>query len=1134
MRLITLRVSWLLVLALCAGITPAQAQKGAPRASELEAQPESPAYRPEGGVPEPFRLIRFSGTLQSPLGEPVTGVLGVTFALYSDQEGGAPLWLETQNVQLDEQGRYAVLLGSTASEGMPLEVFSAEGARWLGVQPQGQPEQPRVLLVAVPFALKAAEAETLGGRSASEFVLAEDLLTPEGREQLGLESDGSLATVQAAPTAKPGDEFVVTGSGTTNFIPKWSATDEITNSVMFEAGGKIGIGTTGPTRTLDVAGSGNFLADLSAANLFSGNVTATGIVSGSSLTGGSGLFTGTVRATDFTALDGSQLFLRLGDSIDVPSIVVTSIVSSTGSFSGSLGGGGTLESNAFSKIASDDGLQILALSAASTTDLPTETGVEGETLVGASVISRGPDAGIIGWDTNTADEPRVGVHGVAEGPQGHGVVGVATSATGATFGVKGRSESEAGVGVAGLAISATGTAGQFTNQASGKILSGVAGTEEVFAVEGDGSVRATAFNDLSGNPIFAQLNSSNTFQGDVTANNVFAVTNITATGEGSFGNVVSEGDVSGANATFSTGTFSGDTPAGTSILTATQAGLGSALRAFAPATAAFPDGAVIYAEATDTVGASVSRAIVGIANSPIGRGVQGSNLAGTGTALGVIGISLSTEGWGVLGQAGAATGPTIGVRGAVFSTDGLSSGVWGGSFAATGDAAGVAGFSNSDAGVGVRGIVNFPNAVPGQFINNAGGNLLAGISAGQQVFAVDGFGNVFSKGVSIASNGPPLIVGSVNGEQVFSVDGAGNVHLNAITFLNGQSPFAGVDEQGTLGLNTSGAPLIVGQVNGEGAFSVDGAGRVNARLLSISGGSETIAASISNATAGGIGLQVVADVGVFGQGEGVNGRGLHGFAASPTGFTEALRAEVNSPDGVAGRFFGTGSSKLLSGVVSGGPEVFFVDGAGNVRATDFTGVGGNQLFARLDTSNTLQGHLTGEQNITALGTISGNFVDGNDATFANNLSVGGGAFSVDSGGNVVATSVTETSSRRWKQNIRPLSGALGKVEGLRGVVYESTAGGKTQIGVIAEEVGAVMPEVVTFEENGVDARGVDYARLTALLIEAVKEQQELIRRQQERIQQQEARLEMLQATLDTVLAKLNQNSEEVARLQPEQ
>ena len=51
------------------------------------------------------------------------------------------------------------------------------------------------------------------------------------------------------------------------------------------------------------------------------------------------------------------------------------------------------------------------------------------------------------------------------------------------------------------------------------------------------------------------------------------------------------------------------------------------------------------------------------------------------------------------------------------------------------------------------------------------------------------------------------------------------------------------------------------------------------------------------------------------------------------------------------------------------------------------------------------------------------------------------------------------------------------------------AGSKHDIGLIAEEVGEVVPEVVAYEENGVDAKGVDYARLTAVLIEAVKEQQ---------------------------------------------
>jgi len=40
--------------------------------------------------------------------------------------------------------------------------------------------------------------------------------------------------------------------------------------------------------------------------------------------------------------------------------------------------------------------------------------------------------------------------------------------------------------------------------------------------------------------------------------------------------------------------------------------------------------------------------------------------------------------------------------------------------------------------------------------------------------------------------------------------------------------------------------------------------------------------------------------------------------------------------------------------------------------------------------------------------------------------------------------------------------------------------------MIAEEVGAVLPEIVQYEENGVDAMGMDYSKLTPLLVEAVK------------------------------------------------
>ena len=148
-----------------------------PWAQGQESQPAEtgPAELPSAVDPQVsvLRLVRFSGTVEDSLGRPRTGVVGITFALYAEQEGGSPLWLETQNVELDAEGRYTALLGATQSEGLPLEFFSRAEARWLGIQVQGEEEQPRVLLVSVPYALKAADAETLGGKPASAFVLAE-------------------------------------------------------------------------------------------------------------------------------------------------------------------------------------------------------------------------------------------------------------------------------------------------------------------------------------------------------------------------------------------------------------------------------------------------------------------------------------------------------------------------------------------------------------------------------------------------------------------------------------------------------------------------------------------------------------------------------------------------------------------------------------------------------------------------------------------------------------------------------------------------------------------------------------------------------------------------------------------------
>jgi len=63
---------------------------------------------------------------------------------------------------------------------------------------------------------------------------------------------------------------------------------------------------------------------------------------------------------------------------------------------------------------------------------------------------------------------------------------------------------------------------------------------------------------------------------------------------------------------------------------------------------------------------------------------------------------------------------------------------------------------------------------------------------------------------------------------------------------------------------------------------------------------------------------------------------------------------------------------------------------------------------------------------------------------------------------------------------------------IRGVYFDWKKTGKHDLGMIAEEVGEVIPEVVTYEENGKDAKALDYGRLVVVLVEAVKVQQQEI------------------------------------------
>ena len=177
------------------------------------------------------KLINYSGVLKDSGGKILTSITGVTFLIYGQEQGGAPLWMETQNVQPDQHGNYTAQLGSTKLDGMPVELFTSGESRWLALVVNGGEEQPRVLLITVPYAMKAADAQTLGGLPASAFVLA-----APGAAVGSTASAGTLPHASTVPEAPPTSSNVTTTGGTVNTIPLFSTSTNIQNSILTQSG----------------------------------------------------------------------------------------------------------------------------------------------------------------------------------------------------------------------------------------------------------------------------------------------------------------------------------------------------------------------------------------------------------------------------------------------------------------------------------------------------------------------------------------------------------------------------------------------------------------------------------------------------------------------------------------------------------------------------------------------------------------------------------------------------------------------------------------------------------------------------------------------------------------------------------
>jgi len=126
----------------------------------------------------------------------------------------------------------------------------------------------------------------------------------------------------------------------------------------------------------------------------------------------------------------------------------------------------------------------------------------------------------------------------------------------------------------------------------------------------------------------------------------------------------------------------------------------------------------------------------------------------------------------------------------------------------------------------------------------------------------------------------------------------------------------------------------------------------------------------------------------------------------------------------------------------------------------------------------------------------------------------------NAGGQGRANAWRTYSSARWKTNVRTIDHAMEKVGQLRGVYFDWKEQGAHDMGMIAEEVGQVIPEIVDYEANGTDASSLAYDRLVALLVEALKEQEARIAE----LEQAVAESNRLEQRLDALERLMQHNS----------
>jgi len=625
-------------------------------------------------------LVRSQGILPEHAGEKLL----LRFSIYENAQSHEPLWSEQQIVQVGARGEYSVLLGAGSAIGLPHTLFTTAEPRWLAVQ-VGEHEEKRTLLPSVPYALKSADAETVGGQPAASFVTHEELAAKLRA------TAAALTAEKLQPLATP------TGGGTTGSIALWTSATVLGNSALTQTGtgatAKIGILTAAPAAALDVNGASIFrnrIALTSAAATAAAGVSSPALqLSGSSYSSGAAAavaqnFVWQVQAVgNNTATPSSKLALLFAAGTAAPAATGLAVAPNgilsfaakqtfpgagtiTGVTAGSgLKGGGTTGTVTLTV----DPTKIPQLATANAFTKGASFGAE-SSFTGSStdwmLVVTNTSASSKGTILGQAIGTNLGIEGAS--PGGVGVMGASDTGTG----VKGVSNTT-GTAVSGIA-NGSGPAGYFasnnTNQpavtvsnatGTGISASSTAGYAGYFTNNGTFSATVYAVNTgTTGNAGYFTNNSASR----VALAGVNSST--TATAIGVYGNVVNGNGVygiapagNGVYGTSSTGTGVAGVVTGanaTGVFGQATTGIGGLFKNNSAGDAGLAG--FNYSTATTAVGsygtASAGTGVAGVStsgngvsgNAPSGKGVLGSSQSGFGV------YGASQTGIAILGELG--------------------------------------------------------------------------------------------------------------------------------------------------------------------------------------------------------------------------------------------------------------------------------------------------------------------------------------------------------------------------------------------------------------------------------------------------------------------------------------------------